>query len=59
MQIIIKVRTLEEHVETLSAELQFAKRSINHIRMELQALVLFSFLHSPSTPSEPYKHRQI
>jgi len=58
-QILIKVRKLEEHVDTLSAELQFALRSIGEIGRDLQALVPRSVLHSPSTPSEPYKRRQI
>ena len=52
-QILIKVRKLEEHVDTLSDELRFALRSISEIHNDLQALVPRSVLHSPTTPSEP------
>ena len=59
MQILIKVRKLEEHVDTLSAELQFALRSVGEIRSDIQALVPRSVLQSPSNLSEPNKRHKM
>jgi len=58
-QILIKVRKLEEHVDSLSAVLRFALRSVGEISSDLQALMPRSFLPSPSTPSEPNKRHKM